>query len=201
MPAINIGSIMSKVKAFSTSSKGKQLMNERIQNYALSGKNMTAGGSRVTTESSISEAAGKLKELLISAAQSTGLPESVMTHINSLESSKIVKHPDGSCELYLFFGGDLHRDSLYSDGYDGVRNIVAVLNNGYHARDYVYGDWESHSPIGESVFDGRSIDSSAFIRSRKDREGLHFIQQAIADFNESYGADYNVTAFAGEEYS
>jgi len=108
--------------------------------------------------------------------------------------------PDGSFTIYITFDDDLHRDSLYSDGYEGVRNIVAVLNNGYHAKNYVYGDWDNHAPTGESKFDGRSIDTSAFIRSRKDREGLHFIQQAVQDFNGNYGADFNVTAIVGEDY-
>lgn len=201
MPAINIGSIMNKVKAFSVSSRGKKQMDECIKKYAFSGRDVTAGGTKLTTESSMYEAVAKLKEMLIAAAQSAGLPESVMSHINSIESSGIVRLPNGACEIYLYFGGDLHRDSLYSDGYDGVQNIVAVLNNGYHARDYVYGNWDSHSHIGESVFDGDGTDSSTFIRSRKDREGLHFIQQAIIDFNGNYGADYNVTATAGEDYN
>ena len=77
---------------------------------------------------------------------------------------------------------------------------MALLNNGYHAKDYVYGDWDGHSPTGESKFDGRSIDTSAYIRSRKDREGLQFIQQAVRDFNGNYGADYNVTAIASDQY-
>ena len=68
MPAINIGSIMNKVKAFSVSSRGKKQMDECIKKYAFSGRDVTAGGTKLTTESSMYEAVAKLKEMLIAAA-------------------------------------------------------------------------------------------------------------------------------------
>lgn len=201
MASVNISSIMGKVKSYSASKEGKRRMSNVIDEYISSGKDVTAGGSKLISDKSMNEAAEKLRSILLSTAQSSGLPMSVLKHIEGLQCSNVVRHSDGTCEMFIYFGGDLHRDSLYADGYDGVDNIVAVLNNGYHARDYVYGDWDTHSPTGESVFDGRSIDSSAYIRSRKDREGLHFIQQAVADFNGNYGADYNVTAKPGDAYT
>jgi len=201
MVTLNLGSIMQKVEAYSRTANGKIKMQDCIQKYHSEGVGKTAAGDKVMTEADMWAAASKMISVLRSTAQSYGLPASVMAHFDSLDCSKIYEMPDGSFTIFITFGDDLHRDSLYSDGYDGVRNIVAVLNNGYHARDYVYGDWDGHAPTGESKFDGRSIDTSAFIRSRKDREGLHFIQQAVQDFNGNYGADYNVTAIVGEDYN
>ena len=124
-----------------------------------------------------------------------------MEHFDKLECSKIYQMPDGSSVIYVYFGGDLHRDSLYSEGYDGVRNIVALLNNGYHAKDYVYGWRDNHAPTGDNSYRSGGFNSQdAWIRSRKDREGLNFIGQAIQDFNGNYGADFNVTAVAGDDY-
>lgn len=193
-------SISSKLNAWTKSPHGQAKMQAKLDEYVKDGVKKTAAGDDVINERRIHEAAAKLISVLRSTAESYGLPASVMRHFDGLSCSKIYTMPDGEMCVYIYFGGDLHRDSLYSDGYGGVRNIVAVLNNGYHASNYVYGDWDGHSPTGESVFDGRSIDSSAYIRSRKDREGLHFIQQAIQDFNGNYGSDYNATAVAGDEY-
>lgn len=197
---INMSSIMSKANAYAESPKGKARMREVVAHYVADGTHKTGAGGRVFTETDMYMAASKLISVLKSTAQSYDLPASVMRHFDSLDCSRPFRMSDGSYEMFIYFGDDLHRDSLYSDGYDGVRNIVAVLNNGYHAKDYVYGDWDGHSPTGTSRFDGRSIESSAHIRSLKDRAGLHFIQQAVQDFNGNYGSDFNVIAYAGEDY-
>jgi len=194
-------SIGSKLNAWVNSPRGQARMQAKLEEYAKNGIGKTAAGDNVVNEEKMFEAADKLISVIRSTAASYGLPASVMAHIDSLDYSRIyTTMPDGTSVIYLYFEDDMHRDSLYPEGYDGVRNIVALLNNGYHAANYVYGHWDNHSTAGGSVFDGRSIDSSTYIRSRKDREGLHFIQQAVADFNGSYGSEYNATAVAGSEY-
>lgn len=201
MANIDLSSIMKKVEAYGRTANGKLKMKECIEKYSADGVGKTAAGDKIMTEVDMHTAAAKMVHVLQTTAQSYALPASIMKHFDNLECSEIYKMPDGSSTIYIYFGGDLHRDSLYPDGYeDGVSNIVALLNNGYHAKNYVYGDWDGHSPTGESRFDNRSIDTSAYIRSRKDREGLQFIQQAVRDFNGNYGSDYNVTAVAGEDY-
>lgn len=202
MYTVNIDSIMQKVMAFSNSPSGQKLIKERVRQYQESGTKKTAAGSRIITEKDLYDAANKMIEILTSTAQSYALPESVMRHFGSLQMSKAVPSPGGGSMVAVYFGDDLHRDSLVPESYDGVRNIVALLNNGYHARDYVYGWWDGHSPTGASAGDLRNAgaDGSAYIRSRKDREGLGFIQQAVADFNRVYGSYYNVTARPSQEY-
>lgn len=200
MSGINITSIIKKVEAYGKTEEGKRRMKECIEKYAKDGVERAAAGDRIITEANMYTAASKMVRVLQDTARSYALPASIIKHFDDLECSEIYKMPDGSSTIYIYFGGDLHRNSLYPDGYDGVSNIVALLNNGYRAKNYVYGDWDGHSPTGESRFDGRSIDTSAYIRSRKDREGLHFIQQAVNDFNGNYGSDYDVTAVAAEDY-
>ena len=200
MANINLDSIMRKVSAYSRTDNGKAKMRDVIQRYRDSGTGRTGAGDKVITKEDMLIAADKMISVLRSTAQSYGLPASVMKHFDSLDCSRVYEMPDGTSVIYVYFMDDLHRNSLQPEGYNGVHNIVALLNNGYHAKNYVYGYWEGHSPTGESRFDGRSIDTSAYIRSRKDREGLQFIQQAINDFNGNYGADFNVTAVAGDDY-
>lgn len=202
MASINLNSIMKKVEAYGHSVSGKLRMKECIEKYQADGVKKTAAGDKVVTEAAMWEAASKLIGVLRSTAQSYGLPASVMKHFDSLDCSKIYTMPDGSSVIYIYFGDDLHRDSLYSEGYDGIDNIVALLNNGYHAKNYVYGWWDNHKPTGDNSYRSGGFDSSdAWVRSRKDREALNFIGQAIQDFNGNYGADYNVTAVAGEDYT
>lgn len=85
-----------------------------------------------------------------------------------------VKYNDATAqyEIHVNFNNDiLHRDSLYSERYDGVDNIVALMNKGYSAKNYVYG----------TMPDGRRG------RSLKYRQGAHFMQSAVEHFNTQYG--------------
>lgn len=190
MSDINMDSIMKKVEAYAKSANGRHRMNECVEKYMDCGIEKTNGNSRIVTKSNMKKAADTIIEMLKNIAQSYDLPESVMKHFDSLRYSKTKHNPDGTSVIYIYFKDDLHRDSLYSEGYeDGISNIIALLNNGYHAKNYVYGNWNNHSPIGK------------YVRSRKDREGLHFIQQAIDDFNKNLGSRFNVTAVASDDYT
>ncbi len=85
----------------------------------------------------------------------------------------------GQYEIHVNFDQNaLHRDSLY-DGPDsryaeGCDNIAALMNRGYAAKDYVYGEY----PKG----------AGNRIRSRKSRQGAYFMQAAVDHFNAQYAA-------------
>ena len=89
---------------------------------------------------------------------------------------------DGMWTLTIEFDKEkIHRDSLLphptktSAGYpDGFDDIVLLFSKGYHARDYVYGDWHGKR-----------------IRSRLSRKPNNFLEEAVKDFNvETKGAAY-----------
>ena len=195
-------SLESKLAAYFKSPASKKKINAKIHEYHSSGEKRTASGSSIVPEDRMAHASAKFMELLHQNAMACNLPASVMQHIEDMASVRPIPTKDGF-ELPIFFGGDLHRDSLENDdtSYDGIDNIVALFNNGYHASDYVYGWWDNHSPSGAAL--GRSLykDDYAWVRSVKDREALRFIQQTIADFNGNYGADYDVTAVAANIYT
>lgn len=204
MPTINMGSIMSKVGAYSRSVEGKLRMKKCIDSYAASGVSKTAGGGKVITEDDMYRAAYKMMDVLRQTAREADLPSSVLQHILTMDCSKPYKMSDGHMEIWIYFGGDMHRESLENgDGGhtgEGIDNIVALFNNGAHASNYVYGWWNHHSPKGDALSRSSPSDDFAWVRSTKDREALHFIQQAVRDFNGNYGAEYNVTAVAGDDY-
>lgn len=195
---------MSKVGAYSRSVGGKLRMKERINKYVSDGQSKTAGGGKIMTEDDMYRAAYKMMDVLKQTAKESDLPASVLQHILTMDCSKPYKMPDGHMEIWIYFGGDMHRESLEDgDGGhtgEGVNNIVALFNNGAHASDYVYGWWNNHSPTGEALTRSSHTDGFAWVRSKKDREALHFIQQAVGDFNGNYGSDFNVTAVAGDDY-
>lgn len=83
----------------------------------------------------------------------------------------------GGYEIVVNFKQEeLDRPSLKPEWFpEGVYNIVALLNKGYHAANYVRGEWHGQS-----------------VRSLKDRAGLWYIQTAVEKFNSLYGAETNV---------
>lgn len=203
MPGFDAAAIMQRLNAWSETTAGAKRIQQVIDDYKKRNVHETAAGSRIISDQDMYVAAGKLINVLRSTARDYGLAPSVIALFDTLDHSSIIEMPDGSATIYVYFTGDKHRDSLYPEGYEGgIDNIVALLNNGYHAGNYVYGWWDGHSDSAGGYTDLRNagMDSSVWIRSRKDFDGLHFIQQAVRDFNGNYGSDYNVTAIAGEEY-
>lgn len=117
-------------------------------------------------------------------------PESIKSEFLSLNTNDWVGTPiinNNYFEIEITIPPDLlQRPSMLTDvGYEGVDNIVALLNNGYHAKCYVYGYWES---------------KGIYTYSKKDRESLHFMKNAINDFNLRYGSTSGCHAELDEKY-
>lgn len=198
---MNLASLQQKLDAWEKSPEGQKRIQDTIDRYRKEGRKFTNAGSPLDGKARLIEAADKMISCLRSAATDAGLPVSVRAHFDSLDYTNPVEVGDGKYMVSVYFSDDLHRDSLENDlGYEGIDNIIALFNNGAHAENFVYGWWNNHSPSGEAVSRSMPGDSYAWVRSKKDREGLHFIQQAVNDFNGNYGSMYNVTAKAGSDY-
>lgn len=137
------------------------------------------------------EAAAKFIDVLRNTIESLGIGDSgdfASGHLGTTAVSALTKLSHGSPakvgkNKYLIdvnFDGDLHRDSLALDKYDGVDNIAALLNSGYRAGHTVYGVWLGHH------HDQR-------IGSLPMRDGAKFIESAIKDFMSNYATEYGVT--------
>ena len=192
-------SIGSKLSAWCKSPQGQARIQKKLEEYVRDGVQKTAAGDTVMSEVRMNQIAAKFIEVLQMTARSYALPESVMEHIDGMHSGTVIQTKDGF-EIPLFFYGALHRDSLENEmDYGGISNIVALFNNGYHASNYVYGWWNGHSATGASVAYSMYNDGFAWVRSKKERDALKFIQQAISDFNGNYGSEFNITAIVAAD--
>lgn len=194
---ISESAIMGKLQAYANTAVGKKRMKDCIQSARDSGKPL-ASGEEVVGKKQMLEMANALAEMIRKR-----LPASIADVGETLSVGTPVRHQDGSYEVVLSFDvSALHRDSLKNDlGYNGIDNIVALFNNGYHAQNYVYGWWDGHRPSGESVYRSGTTGDYAWVRSAKEREALRFMQDAEAEFNSIYGVKYNVTVELGSKYT
>lgn len=208
--ALNMSAIMDKAQRYAKSKDGIMRQNEVIQHALKHNNGILPSGKKIISDETMEQAVAKFIHVLCETARSYGLPQSVMNHLETADQVGGLHIENGDGFVYIYFGGDMFRPSLYDEyegpnGERGAQNIVAIFNNGYHAKNYVYGPWTGHDNDASKNSDPmrtsweynkdwsqRFVDP--FIRSRREREGLHFIQQAIDDFNGNYGSQFNVTA-------
>lgn len=136
----------------------------------------------VQSQKQMEEAGQKLLDTIIKH-----LPTS-LSHIGKQLTGCIssVHSENGQYQIDVVFPTEIiRRESLYSDEYDGVDNIIALFNNGYKAKNPVYGYWK---PADKRV------------RSTVSRSSLKFMQEAIDEFNSAYGNQYACRAKLGEQY-
>ena len=199
---IDIDSIMKSVVAFTKTPEGKALIQDALLDIARG--NIDAGASSSggdvsrgapLTPELMEEAANKMIHVMATTAGDPGygLPPSVIRHFEYLESGKPIEFglDNGGVEFHvnLYFMDDLSRPSLIAVGKHskgnrtgpGVDDIVSLFNEGYDARKTVYGIWEGHNDDNP-------------IPSLSHRDPLHFIEQAVSDFNGNYGAKYGCEA-------
>lgn len=125
-----------------------------------------------------------------------GDAESVKKHARSLKAGPPVYHPNGTFTIEVYFTDDLSRPSLtvknsgngekqYTG--EGIKNIVALLNNGTDPGRpcKVFGIWESHDLEVWSI---------------RYRLPLNFLQNALDDFNSNRWEDVEVYAEMKVDY-
>lgn len=195
---ISEGALASKIKAWQKTPAGQKRTKGYLDGLAATG-GKTASGQVVVGQKQMEEAA----QIFIQILQSK-LPESIADVGKTLRSTAPKKVASSGYEVTVRFDTRaLHRDSLDNDlGYDGIDNIVALFNNGYHARNYVYGWWDKHRPSGWAL--GRMAtpgEDFAWVRSKKEREALQFMQEAAREFNAAYGDKYGVIVELGSDYT
>lgn len=177
MPTINMDSVLDKVYAWERSDKGQKKIQSTVNKYVRNNVNRTKAGSRVVTQRDMLDAARKLVQNIKDTAHGCDLPQSVLAHFDSLNIGKLQRQADNSYIIEINFTDDLTRESLQPEKYGGVRNIIAIFNNGYpsdmgrsEAISHVVGYWH-----------GKETAALEF------RPGLYFLQDAVNDFNLNYG--------------
>ena len=207
--SVKLSSINKLLKEWEKSDAGKKRIKETVGELREGGVGKTAGGSEILTKEGMEKLAKEFIDTLTMkantyAGQGDGsIPPSVLAHFASLYYEGPFEEKDGSYSVLIKFRDDPTRQSLDPDRYgtDGV-NIVALFNNGLGAKNYASGWWEGHEPTGaESIYRSGVGTKAAYIRSTKDRQGLHFIQSAIKDFEEAYSKKYGASAIPNEIYT
>lgn len=191
MNAINIKSIMSKVRVYSKSDEGKAAAKEYLRRCIHDGRSETNGGSTVITYDIMNRAASTMIEKMKNIAHAKGLPTSVLDHFNSLTATEPQVLDDGDkYRIDISFGDDLSRLSFkiahgkkkgeYTG--DGIKNIVSLFDTGMDAGRMAYGLWDGWEVLGP-------------VAGLTHRDELHFMSDAVSDFNREYGELYNVYAY------
>lgn len=184
MAGINMKSILAKAQACTASAELQKKIEAKIDQVMLTGGG-APGGAAISTAGA-SAAAGKFIEVLQNEVKSLGgggsysgggLGDTAVSAATSLEHGAPQKVGKNKYQIDVWFSGDLHRDSLAPDKYDGVDNIVALLNNGRKRTDgSAYGLWHGHEIVGLRY-----------------RSGANFISSAVHNFMANYGTEYGVT--------
>ena len=190
MPVINMDSILDKVYAWERSDKGQKKIQGTVNKYVRNNVSRTKAGSRVVTQRDMLDAARKLVQTIKDTAHGCDLPTSVLAHFDSLNIGKLQRQADDSYIIEINFTDDLTRESLQPEKYGGVRNIIAIFNNGYpadrsrsEAISHVAGYWHGKETVALEF-----------------RPGLYFLQDAVNDFNMNYGMPLGMYAELGAVY-
>lgn len=190
MPVINMDSILDKVYAWERSDKGQKKIQGTVNKYVRNNVSRTKAGSRVVTQRDMLDAARKLVQTIKDTAHGCDLPTSVLAHFDSLSIGKLQSQADDSYTIEINFTDDLTRESLQPEKYGGVRNIIAIFNNGYpadrsrsEAISHVAGYWHGKETVALEF-----------------RPGLYFLQDAVNDFNMNYGMPLGMYAELGAVY-
>lgn len=190
MPVINMDSILDKVYAWERSDKGQKKIQGTVNKYVRNNVSRTKAGGRVVTQRDMLDAARKLVQTIKDTAHGCDLPTSVLAHFDSLSIGKLQRQADDSYIIEINFTDDLTRESLQPEKYGGVRNIIAIFNNGYpadrsrsEAISHVAGYWHGKETVALEF-----------------RPGLYFLQDAVNDFNMNYGMPLGMYAELGAVY-
>ena len=177
-------SILSKAKAYMNSAQFQQKVEKKVDDVMLCGGAIYNTSGKVVTIGGASMAAAKFIEVLQNEINSLGtggsfsngnLGGTAVSALIHLEHGSPHKIGKNKYQIEVWFAGDLHRDSLAPDKYDGVENIAALLNNGYSTGNAVYGTWHGDK-----------------IASLTQRDGAHFIDSAIHNYMTNYASEYGV---------
>lgn len=190
MAYVNEDSILDKLYAWEHSGRGQKKIGDTVNRYIRRNVTKTEAGSRVITERDMIQAADRLVQSIKRHAQGCAVPPSVLAHFDSLSVGKLHRQADNSYLIEINFTDDLSRESLQPDKYGGVRNIIAIFNNGYpsdpsrsEAISHVSGYWHGKETV-----------------ALESRPGLYFLQNAVNDFNANFGLALGMYAEVGVEY-
>lgn len=190
---INIGSIISKTKAYGKSNAGQNKIKE-LREKAFDRGATFGSGNGITSKSDYKRVANKYLEYLYQYSVNnpqmgdaiTRIIQETIAHAFISEPTKVGK---GQYKVQVIFDEELlKRDSLSytrKNGQrgqgEGINNIIALFNNGYDIPDgrVPYGLWATHG---------------VKIRARQHRDQLQFMQQSVQEFLTKFKNKFDITS-------
>lgn len=197
--SISAAGLQTLVEQYAITQEGQKAMSDTIVEHVNTGRTF-ANGSAPISQARMEKAASAMISILRSA-----LPDSIKSvgaHIGRDIPKQAV---DGDFVVKIKFDEDaLRRESLLKEiepGHvdsgertgDGIDNIVQLLNNGTTkgAKAYAYGYWDRS---GANDDGSSGAGDYAYVRSRRNRDPMYFMQHAIMVFNRTYGKMYHAEA-------
>lgn len=191
MSTINMDSILKKAKVAVESETFQKKIDNIIDGLMVGDKSFptkyraTVSGANLAADKFIKVLQNEINSNAMSEGKGglshRGLGDTAVKALTKLTCGSPVKVGRGMYQIDIWFDGNLHRDSLAPDEYDGVDNIAALLNKGYSAANTIYGTWPGH---GYADYYN--------IPSLREREGLHFVENAVRTYMENYAKKYGV---------
>lgn len=179
MAIIDSKAIQAKAEKYLSTKEGKKKVKKALDTKVL---NRSSSDMIYSPEEAGAAFATTLANEILSLAVPSGsdvsggsLGLTAVEALMDINVSKPVSCGDGLYSIEISFAGDLTRPSLVPSKFDGVRNLAALLNNGYDARRSVHGIWH-----GE--------DKWSLMR----RQGANFIGSAVTKFKSSCSSKYNI---------
>lgn len=188
MANLSESEINDMLRAYIKTPAGKRKVAKHVDDV-VAGKTGSKDTKGAVTKDKMKEAAELLRESVVQAAMEDakhneaysqdGIPYSIIDLIDTLTYSNPKKRSNGIYEVTFHFGGNLYRPSLEPEKYHGIDNIVALFNNGYVSPNskYVNGMWHNEMHFGLPY-----------------REGHHFIERGVTEYNWNFGDAYNSIA-------
>ena len=180
--AINMDSILAKAKQCMNTQQKKKDVLYVVDSIITGSKKFSFKTGTSFVAHTPEEAAHKFirvlqMEILSSAGTNHGagqLGYSATASLTDLSFSNLTNIAPGVYTIDVNFDDDLTRSSMSKKG-ESVRNIAALLNNGYSAGKQVWGMWHEHKQASLMM-----------------RDGAHFIDNAISQFMSTYASEYGV---------
>lgn len=174
---IYMRSIQAKANKCLKSGEWKKRIEQRVDQEMLSrgGKKIGRANMRDMAERFIEVMQDSLSNVEGNSFASGQLGSEIVAELKNLTYSEPIRLGKNRYSISIYFNGELSRESLQPAIYEGISNIAALLNKGYDAGHAISGMW--HGQPTESL---------------PERQGAHFIEDAVRYFFQCYAQDYGI---------
>lgn len=178
---IDIDAIIKKAETYMSTPKMQKRVWKKTDNNMINGVPVALSSSRFQQRPAVESSqvfSSTFNSAVEDAASSGILGRTAVTAVTNLSTENPTRSGN-RYNVHMWIDGEGHRESLQPDEYAGIDNIAVLLNDGYEARNKVFGVWRGHN--GDQP-----------IWSRRIRHGAYFIENAVDRFKASKASQFRV---------